>query len=183
MCDVYAHSKTDQNDYLLSITMAISRTKKEAVVDRLKGIFDTARTVVFVQFDAVTAEEANVLRGVCADAGVGYLVAKKTLIRQAFADSSFAGTLPDMEGEVALAYGDDMLAPAQVMGEQSEALGAERLAIIGGVFEKALVTQEKMQSIAAIPPLDTLYAQFLMVIRAPVQGFASVLSQIADTKA
>ena len=163
--------------------MAISRTKKEAVIGRLKDIFDTARTVVFVQFDQVTSEEANALRGACADEQVGYLVAKKTLIRKAFADSSFAGVLPDMEGEVALAYGDDMLAPARVMGEQSKTLGEERLTIVGGVFEKELVPQEKMQSIAAIPPLETLYAQFLMVIRAPVQGFASVLGQIADTKA
>ena len=162
--------------------MAISRTKKEAVIEQLRDIFDTARTIVFVQFDKVTAEEANTLRGVCVDESVGYLVAKKTLIRKAFADSSFAGTLPDMEGEVALAYGDDMLAPARVMGEQGKALG-ERLTIVGGVFEKALVSQEKMQSIAAIPPLETLYAQFLTVIRAPVQGFASVLGQIADTKA
>lgn len=163
--------------------MAISRTKKETMIERLKGIFDTAQTVVFVRFDAVTAEEANTLRCVCADEGVGYLVAKKTLIRKAFADSSFAGALPDMEGEVALAYGDDMLAPARVMGEQSKTLGEERLAIVGGVFEKALVSQDKMRSIAAIPPLETLYAQFLTVIRAPVQGFASVLGQIADTKA
>ena len=162
--------------------MAISRTKKEVVIERLKDIFDTARTIVFVQFDKVTAEEANTLRGACADEGVGYLVAKKTLIRKAFADSSFAGALPEMGGEVALAYGDDMLAPARLMGEQGKVLG-ERLAIVGGVFEKALVSQEKMQSIAAIPPLETLYAQFLTVIRAPVQGFASVLGQIADTKA
>lgn len=160
--------------------MAISRTKKEAVVEQLKNIFDTAQTIVFVQFDTVTAEEANALRGVCADEGVGYFVAKKTLIRKAFADSSFDGALPDMEGEVALAYGADMLAPARVMGEE---LGADRLTIIGGVFEGVLVSQEKMQSIAAIPPLETLYAQFLTVIRAPAQGFASVLGQIADTKA
>ena len=163
--------------------MAISRTKKETVVAQMKSIFDTAQTVVFVQFDKVTAEEANALRGVCVDEGVGYLVAKKTLIRKAFADSSFADALPDMEGEIALAYGDDMLAPARVMGEQSKVLGEERLAIVGGVFEKALVSQEEMRSIAAIPPLETLYAQFLTVIRAPVQGLASALGQIADTKA
>ena len=159
--------------------MAISRTKKVAVVGQLKTIFTDAKTVVFVQFDKVTAEEANTLRGVCADESVGYLVAKKTLIRKAFEDSSLGGALPDMEGEIALAYGDDMLAPARVMGEQSKALEG-RLFIVGGVFDNALVSQEEMQAIAAIPPLKTLYAQFLTIIRAPVQGFASALSQIAE---
>ena len=159
--------------------MAISRTKKEAIIERLTGVFNDAKTVVFVQFDKVTAEEANALRGVCADEEVGYLVAKKTLIRKAFGDSSLEGELPDMEGEIAVAYGDDMLAPARVMGEQSKEL-EERLVIVGGVFENALVPQEEMQSIAAIPPLKTLYAQFLMVIQSPIQGLASALSQIAE---
>ena len=162
--------------------MAISRTKKEAVIEQLGKIFAESQTVVFVQFDKVTAEEANMLRGACADESVGYLVAKKTLIRKAFDDSSLDGVLPAMEGEIALAYGSDMLAPARLMGEQSKVLG-ERLAIVGGVFENALMSQEEMRAIAAIPPLKTLYAQFLTIIRAPVQGFASALGQIADKKA
>ena len=178
MCMVYV--KRDGSE-LLKIYMAISRTKKAAVLKQLNTIFAEAQTIVFVQFDKVTAEEANTLRGVCADEEVGYVVAKKTLIRKAFDDSSFDGSLPAMEGEVALAYGSDMLAPARVMGEQSKAL-EERLTIIGGVFDGALVAQEEMQAIAAIPPLKTLYAQFLTIIRSPVQGFASALGQIADKK-
>ena len=161
--------------------MAISREKKEAVVEKLKDVFANAQTIVFVQFDKITSEEANVLRGACADEDVGYFVAKKTLIKQAFADSSIVGDLPAMEGEIALAYGADMLAPARVMGEQGKVLD-DRLCIVGGVFENALISQDRMQAIADIPPLNTLYAQFLTVIRAPVQGFVSVLSQIADTK-
>ena len=138
--------------------MALSREKKEAVVAQLQEIFATARTIVFVQFSGVTSEEANALRGVCAREGVGYLVAKKTLIQRAFTDSSLNGDLPEMEGEIALSYGDDMLAPARIMGEQGKEL-SERLVIVGGVFENTLVPQEKMQAIAAIPPLKSPPAQ------------------------
>ena len=161
--------------------MAISRTKKEAVVEKLKNIFTDAQTIVFVQFDKVTAEEANDLRSACAGEDVGYVVAKKTLIRKAFRDSSLEGELPVMEGEIALAYGTDILAPARVIGEWGKKL-EDRLRIVGGVFEQELVPQEQMQAIADIPPVKTLYAQFLTVIRGPIQGFASVLSQIADKK-
>ena len=162
--------------------MAIPKTKKEAIVEKMKSIFTDAQTIVFVQFDKVTAEEANTLRSICADEGVGYLVVKKTLIRKAFIGSPVEGTLPDMDGEIALAYGNDMLAPARVIGEQGKVL-KDRFTIVGGVFENALVSQEEMQAIAAIPPLKALYAQFLTIIRAPVQGCASALSQIADKKA
>lgn len=161
--------------------MAISKQKKEAVVEKLQNIFSDAQTVVFVQFDKVTAEEANDLRTACANEEVGYVVAKKTLMKKAFADSALDGELPDMEGEVAIAYGPDLLAPAQVMGEWGKKL-EDRLRIVGGVFERALISQEQMQAIADVPPLETLYAQFLTVIRAPIQGFASALGQIADKK-
>lgn len=161
--------------------MAITRTKKEAVVEKLKSIFADAQTIVFVQFNQVTAEEASALRGVCADEKVGYMVAKKTLIKKAFKNSGIEGDLPEMEGEIALAYGTDILTPARVMGEQGKNL-EDRLRIVGGVFENAPVLQEQMQAIADIPPLKTLYTQFLTIIRVPIQGFASVLSQVADTK-
>ena len=161
--------------------MAISRTKKEAVVEKLRSIFADAQTIVFVQFDKVTAKEANDLRGACADEEVGYIVAKKTLIRKAFKDSTLEGELPVMEGEIALAYGTDILSPARIIGEWGKKM-EDRLQIVGGIFERSLVPQEQMQAIADIPPVETLYAQFLTVIRGPVQGFASVLSQIADKK-
>lgn len=161
--------------------MAISRSKKEATVEKLKTAIAGATTVVFVHFDKVTSEEANALRGVCDHEGVGYLVAKKTLIRRAFEQVSFEGVLPDLDGEVAVAYGADMLTPARVMGEQAETL-KDRFFIIGGVFEDAFVSPERMRIIASIPPVEILYAQFLMVIRSPVQGLVRALSQIAEKK-
>ena len=161
--------------------MAITREKKEAVVEKLKDVFASAQTIVFVQFNKITSEEVNTLRDVCADEEVGYMVAKKTLIKKAFEDSSIEGDLPEMEGEIAIAYGADMLASARVMGEQGKHLD-DRLRIMGGVFENAIVSQEQMQAIADIPPIKTLYAQFLTIIRVPIQGFASVLSQVADKK-
>ena len=97
------------------------------------------------------------------------------------ADGMVTGELPVLEGEAAVAYGSDLLAPARVLGEQGKKLDG-RLEIVGGVFEGAFVGQEKMQTIAAIPPIETLYAQFLTVIRSPVQGFASVLGQVAEKK-
>ena len=159
--------------------MAISRTKKESVLEKLRNVIRGAETVVFVQFNGVTVEEIDALRVACADAGVGYVVAKKTLIRKAFDDAGIDGEFPSLEGEAAIAYGTDMLAPARVLGEQGKKLDG-RVTIVGGVFENAFVGRGHMQAIADIPPVETLYAQFLTIIRAPVQGFASALGQIAD---
>ena len=158
--------------------MAITRSKKEEVVQKIKEIAENAQTITFISFDKVTAEEANTVRNACADAEVGYTVAKKTLIQKAFEGTTIDGEFPNLEGEVAVAYGKDLLAPARIMGEQSKALDG-RLQLIGGVFEGDFISAEEMKKIAAIPPIETLYAQFLTVISAPVRGFVSVLDQIA----
>ena len=40
-----------------------------------------------------------------------------------------------------------------------------------------------MTEIALIPSRETLLAQFVNIINSPIQGFASVLDQIAEQKA
>ena len=161
--------------------MALSRSRKEETVTSLREEISGAKTIVFVRFSRVTAEEAHRLRTACDGAGARYVVAKKTLIRKVFEGADIAGDYPDMEGEIAVALSGDMLAAPRVMGEQSEALDG-RLSIVGGVFEGTFVPEERMRAIADIPPIKTLYAQFLMVIRSPIQGIVSALDQIAEKK-
>ena len=74
--------------------------------------------------------------------GLGISSQKRPSSAKRLAIHHLEGELPDMEGEIAVAYGDDMLAPARVMGEQSKEL-EERLVIVGGVFESALVYHRK----------------------------------------
>ncbi|MDE0243309.1 MAG: 50S ribosomal protein L10 [Candidatus Kaiserbacteria bacterium] len=158
--------------------MALSRSQKESAVATIKENVTKAKTLVFVRFDKVTAEEMNALRTSCANEDVHFIVAKKTLLRKAFDGADIDGEFPSLDGEVALASSEDLLASARIMGEQSKQL-EDRLHIIGGVFEGAFTPEGQMQVIADIPPLKTLYAQFLMVIRSPIQGFVSVLDQVA----
>ena len=159
--------------------MAITRKKKEDIVAKVKDIIKNSKTIVFVRFHEVTSEEANDMRDKCFENGVNYFVAKKTLIKKAFTDEKLE--MPELEGEVAIAYGEDMLSPAQIMGEMQKGL-KDRISILGGIFNGEIVSQEKMQSIANIPPLKTLYAQFLMVIKSPIQGCASALNEVAKKK-
>ena len=162
--------------------MAITKQKKQEIVTKLSDICKTAKTVVFVSFTKLGANEANELRAKCADESVGYCVAKKTLIKKVFGDASFEGDIPVLEGEIAIAYSEDQIAPARVITQINKDIEGEAT-IIGGIFENKYITKEQMQEIGSIPPIPVLYAQFMTVIRSPIQGFASVINQIADKKA
>jgi large subunit ribosomal protein L10 len=89
--------------------------------------------------------------------------------------------MPELEGEIALAYGEDELAPAREVGVFVKKF-AEHLSFVGGVFSGRFVGRDEIVAIAAIPGLDTLRAQFAQLINSPRQRFAVVLSKVAESK-
>lgn len=161
--------------------MAITRQKKEEVVAGVQEILKSAKTLVFASFKGLTVAEQNEMRKAFRALGVGYVVAKKSLLRRAL-DGKFEGTAPELNGEIALAYGNDELAPARELAVFVKKFG-EHLGFAGGVFGGKYVSKDEIVSIAAIPGVDTLRAMFAQVINSPRQRFAVVLSKVAETKA
>ena len=164
--------------------MAITKQKKSEILEGLNKIFKEAKTVVFVNFHKLSVADATTLRSDLRKSGVNYLVAKKTLTKKAIADSKVGGEVPEMEGELALAYlakGDDITSPARSIHDFGKT-HKDMLSIMGGVFEGKLVNREVMTEIALIPSMQTLRAQFVNVINSPIQGLAMVLDQIAKSK-
>ncbi len=164
--------------------MAITKQKKTEIVEKLRGIFTTSPAVAFVQFKKLTVKNVQELRRKLREAGAGYYVAKKTLIRKSLEGGSVTGELPNLDGEVAVAYlerGDDVTAPArEVFGFEKKLEKAVRL--IGGIFEGKFIGQEKVLSLASIPSRQTLLAQFTNLVNSPIQRFATVLDSIAKKK-
>ncbi|OGC87686.1 50S ribosomal protein L10 [Candidatus Adlerbacteria bacterium RIFCSPHIGHO2_02_FULL_54_18] len=159
--------------------MAITRQKKEEIVAKVSDIARSAKTLVFANFKGLTVAEQNEMRKALRPLGVGYTVAKKSLLRRALESAGFSGQAPELEGEIALAYGDDELAPAREMAVFVKKFG-EHLAFAGGMFGGAYVGKDEIISIASIPGLDGLRAQFVQLINSPRQRLAIVLNARAD---
>jgi len=171
--------------------MAITKQKKAEVVEKVADIAKSAKTLVFANFKGLTVAEQNEMRKALHTQNVGYTVAKKSLLKRGLASASYEGTLPSLEGEIALAYGptsaeatagkDDELAPAREVGVFVKKFG-EHLSFVGGVFGGKYVTKDEITSISAIPGLDALRAQFVQLINSPIQRFAVVLNEWAKTQ-
>jgi large subunit ribosomal protein L10 len=161
--------------------MAITRQKKEEIVAKVTDVAKTAKTIVFAKFKGLTVAEQNEMRKAFRAQNIGYAVAKKTLIRRGLDTAKYEGEMPVLEGEIALAYGEDELAPARELAVFVKKF-TDHLAFAGGVFGGKYVSREEIISIAAIPGLETLRAMFAQVINSPRQRFAVVLSKVAETK-
>jgi large subunit ribosomal protein L10 len=161
--------------------MAISKTKKQDIVAKVSDIIKNSKSVVFVNFHKVSVLDATIIRKQLRGHGVGFYVAKKTLTKIALGDSSVTGQVPDLQGEVALVYGDDLLAPSREIYSFQKTLDG-RISILGGIFENTLMNKAEMETIASIPPRKTLYAQLVNLINSPIQGLVLGLNAIAEKR-
>ena len=161
--------------------MAITKEKKQTILAKLEDIKTNADSIVFVNFNGLGVHNSTEMRGALRDAGVGYFVAKKTLMKRAFADT-FEGEMPELEGEIAVAYSTDAIAPAQNVKDFAKKFDGH-IAIVGGVFQGVYKNQAEMIEIASIPALPVLRGMFVNVINAPIQGLVVGLKAIADKKA
>lgn len=161
--------------------MAITKEKKQTILARLNDIKETSDSIVFVNFNTLGGNDTVAMRSKLTEEGVGYFVAKKTLIKRAF-DGAFEGEMPALDGEIAVAYSTDAIAPAQNIKEFASQ-HKDSLAIVGGVFQGVYKSKEEMTEIASIPALPVLRGMFVNVINSPIQGMAIVLNAIAEKKA
>ncbi len=162
--------------------MAITKAQKKEISAKLDTALG-AQTSVFVTFNALGVEDNNVLRKALRKNNSDYYVAKKTLLKRAMDASSANGEQPELgDGMVAVAFGDDQMAPAREVFEFSKE-HKDAISIIGGIFEGEFKNKEQMMEIATIPGMETLRGMFANVVNSPLARFAVVLGQVAEKKA
>lgn len=161
--------------------MPITLDKKKELVVSLEKALKGANSVVFVKFDKLKVADVNALRRGLQKENVGYQVSKKTLLKRAMLTQGVTGEIPEIEGQIAIAYGEDLLSPAREVFSFQKS-HKDNISIVGGVFEGKYMNASEMMSIATIPPLQTLRGMFVNLINSPIQRFAVVLDQIALAK-
>ena len=164
--------------------MAISKDKKRAIVVKLTDAFKEASSIAFVGFSKLTVKDASRLRTELSKKDVRYFVAKKTLIRRALAEQGYEGDVPELPGEIAVAWTktQEVTAPASGIYEFGKKLKGA-VALLGGVFEGVFLDAPKMTAIATIPPMQVLRGMFVNVINSPIQGLVVALDKIREKKA
>lgn len=168
--------------------MAITKTKKKEILTKLQTIANKD-AIVFVNFHGLPVTKISEIRSELGKSDISYFVAKKTLVKKAFGESKVEGNIPQLDGELAIAYLDssdkessnDLTAPARGMYKFQKQY-TDALSILGGVFEGRFLDKTGMEEIAQIPSQDVLRGMFVNVINSPIQGFAMVLKAYADTK-
>ncbi len=158
--------------------MAISLSKKKIQTESLTNQLQGKECVVFVEFTKFKVKDTNQFRRALQDAGVSYVVIKKTLAKRAMDTMSYNGEHPELAGEIGLAFSQDPIGAAREVYNFSK-LHKDNVKIVGGVYEREYIGAGAMMAIATIPSREMLYTQIVSLLMSPIQGFATAVSEIA----
>lgn len=160
--------------------MPKTRQEKEKVINDLIDKFSRFKSLIFVNFSGMKVKDITQLRRACREAGIDYLVAKKTLLAKALEKNDIKGFSPkEIEGSAAAVFGfDDEVAPAKLLSKfakNHEALKFLNGILVTGAKEYKLLDTAGVKSLAALPTKPELLAKMLGSIKAPLSGLVNVL--------
>ena len=157
---------------------SILKEKKKIVEEMTEKLKSQAG--VFVDYKGITVNEDTEMRVKLREANVDYTVIKNRLMKLAIKNVGFDELESILIGTTSLAISDeDSISPARIIKEYADKL-PNYFDIKGGFMDGRVLSVDEVNSIARIPALPVLQAQFLGTLLAPITSLAIVLKAIAE---
>lgn len=149
--------------------------EKQAIVAELTERLKSSVAGVLVNYKGISVAEDTKLRKELREAGVQYNVVKNTLLSRAAANVGLEEFNPVLEETTALATsGEDYVAAARILSDYAEK--NKKFTIKIGFVEGNVIDAAGVNSLAKLPSKETLIAQALGGLNAPIQGLVTVLN-------
>lgn len=163
--------------FLKEPLMALTRQQKEEQVQSVAQSMGEATAAVFIAFNGVSLADMTELRDKLHAAGCRMRVVPKRLLKLAAKNAELDFDPTQAEGQVAIAWGGDAVAPAKVLHDFVKTR-KDNMSLIAGSLEGEVLSQEQVLALAALPSRDQLLGQLVSVLAGPMRGFAQVLSGV-----
>ena len=161
----------------------LQKSKKEEIIKELERVIKESESLVFVNFHGLKVSEETMLRRDLRAGGVGYKVSRETLLARALQGKA-EGEMPELAGEVAIAYSKDEIASPREIYNFQKAHKSKGVAlnILGGIFEGKFIDAVKMMELAMIPSREVLLSKLTFLLKSPMQRLALAVSEVAKKK-
>lgn len=156
--------------------MPLTRQQKESIVTQAGQHVTQAVSVAFVSFNGLSLPDMNELRDKLYEQGCSMQVMPKRLLRLVMQQAKLDFDPMAHEGQMAMVWGGDPIAPAKVVYEFAKT--HEQLQLRAGVFEKDMLSLEQVIALAKLPSREQLLGQLLSVMTRPARGLVGVLGGV-----
>lgn len=152
-----------------------NRKKKEAIVAEVSAKVDKAKAMVFTNFTGLTHKQLEDFKRAIRKSDAEFAATKNTLLKRALGDEAIAGNEDKFQqptGTVFM-YGD-IAEPLKVLAKMMKDL--EKPTIKFGLLDGKPLTESDVKKLSSLPSRETLIAQMLGMMNAPIQGLHRALS-------
>ena len=156
------------------------RPKKVAIVDELRGRFDSSSAVLLTEYRGLKVSELESLRRRLRANGGEYKIFKNTFVRFVADDKGLSELVPLLAGPTGIAFvSTDAAAVAKVIRD----FGRDNPALVikGGLLGERVIDAKEITALAELPSRDVLLAKIAGGLAAPMQKFASLLQAVPQS--
>lgn len=158
--------------------MALSRNKKNEVVEAVGGLLETSKLTVLAAYSGTSVKELQQLRRDARVSGTNVKVVKNRLVIKALEGNERLKGIDTsvLTGQILYAFNSqDEIAPAQVLA--SFAKTAPTLQFVGGItYDGIFINADDVRALASLPGKDQLRGMLIGTIAAPLGGFVNVMA-------
>jgi large subunit ribosomal protein L10 len=151
----------------------MKRSKKEELVNELKGKMFGAKALYYTDFTGLNVKRMTELRRRLRRAGVGYVVIKNTLALRAVNESGLAGTR--LRGPTGVVIGTDPVVAAKVISDFAKEFD-KKPTVKGGLLEGKSIEPSAVVRLASLPGRQQLLAELGAGFQAPMAAFVGTLN-------
>ncbi|WCJ17776.1 Ribosomal protein L10 family protein [Euphorbia peplus] len=160
----------------ISISSAISRTKKEATVDSVKTQLENCYLLAAIKYTGFTVKQFQDLRRSLPESST-LIVAKNTLVYKAIEGTQWEALKPCMKGMNAWLFVHteeipEALKPYRSFQKEKKLEGND---FTGAVFEGKFYGPDNFKQLETMPSRAEIYAKVLGVLQTPAIGLVTTL--------
>lgn len=152
----------------------ITKEQKKAFVQELQEKLQASKSAVVCDYKGVKVSEMKELRSSLREADASLKVSRKTLLQRALNEEGIELDVRQLEGQVAVAYGSDEVAPAKALHDFAKK--NKKIQILAGVLEGQAISQAEVLDLAKLPSKEELLAKLVGALNSPLSGLVGVLN-------
>ena len=153
--------------------MSANLEAKKVLVEEIKEKLGRAKSVTFVDYNALTVAEDMEMRREYKKNGSEYKVYKNKLLLLALNELGINGAENYLNGTTAVAFSyDDEVSGAKITCQTAEK--TKKLTVKFGLLNGNFVESKEIEALAKLPSKEVLIAKLLGTLNAPISGLARV---------
>jgi large subunit ribosomal protein L10 len=158
------------------------RPEKTNIVSDLSEKLKRSPFVIVTDYQRMKVADFSELRSRLSPTGAEMHVVKNNFLKRAMADSGFPDVSDQLVGQTAIVTGENDVAPVAKIFK-TFATEFKIAAVKIGFIDRAVLSTAELETLAELPPRETLQAQLLGVLLSPATRLVRLLNEPASALA